>query len=59
MTAWVIRRADLLPGHLSQIQVGRAGEPRYIGEASRLACAGRSELEETGELIMDGGLVGK
>lgn len=31
MTAWVMKRPDLLPGILSQISLGRAGEPREIG----------------------------
>src|SRR6476659_5675352 len=31
MTAWVMKRPDLLPGILSQISLGRPGQPREIG----------------------------
>src|SRR5207244_3059252 len=31
MTAWVMKRPDLLPGILAQISLGRPGEPREIG----------------------------
>jgi len=34
MTAWVMKRADLLPGILSQISVGRAGQPQEIGRVA-------------------------
>lgn len=31
MTAWVMKRPDLLPGILAQISLGRVGAPREIG----------------------------
>ena len=58
MTAWVMKRPDLLPGILSQISVGRAGEPREIGTVAFFASDEASYL--TGQSIhVDGGWVGK
>jgi len=31
MTAWIMKSADVLPGILAQISLGRAGAPREIG----------------------------
>jgi NAD(P)-dependent dehydrogenase (short-subunit alcohol dehydrogenase family) len=59
MTAWVMKRPDLLPGILGQISVGRAGQPREIGTvAAFLSSDGASYL--TGQsMYVDGGWVGK
>lgn len=59
MTAWVMKRPDLLPGILAQISLGRAGEPREIGKVvAFFASDDASHL--TGQSIhVDGGWVGK
>jgi glucose 1-dehydrogenase/3-oxoacyl-[acyl-carrier protein] reductase len=59
MTEWVMKDATIRPLILAQISLGRAGEPREIGEvAAFLASDEASDL--TGQSIfVDGGWQGK
>jgi NAD(P)-dependent dehydrogenase (short-subunit alcohol dehydrogenase family) len=59
MTAWVMKRADLLPGILSQISLGRAGEPREIGKVVAFFASGDSSYLTGQSIHVDGGWVGK
>ena len=59
MTAWVMKRSDLLPGILSQISLGRPGEPREIGNVVAFFASDEASYL-TGQCIhVDGGWVGK
>ena len=59
MTEWVMKAPDILPVVLAQISVGRAGQPREIGNVvAFLACDEASYV--TGQsLHVDGGWQGK
>lgn len=59
MTAWVMKRPDLLPGILSQISLGRAGEPREIGKAVAFFASDDSSYLTGQSIHVDGGWVGK
>ncbi len=59
MTAWVMRRADLLPGILSQISLGRAGEPREIGAVVAFLASDEAGYVTGQSIFVDGGWVGK
>lgn len=59
MTAWVLKRPDLLPGVLAKLSLGRAADPREMGTvAAFLSCDESSYI--TGQSIyVDGGWAGK
>ena len=59
MTAWVMKRPDLLPGILSQISVGRAGEPREIGRVVAFFASDEASYLTGQSIHVDGGWVGK
>src|SRR5215469_3618414 len=59
MTAWVMRRPDLLPGILAQISMGRAGEPREIGSVVAFFASDDSSYLTGQSIHVDGGWVGK
>ena len=59
MTAWVMKRADLLPGILAQISLGRAGEPREIGKAAAFFASDEASYLTGQSIHVDGGWVGK
>jgi NAD(P)-dependent dehydrogenase (short-subunit alcohol dehydrogenase family) len=59
MTAWVMKRPDLLPGILAQISLGRAGEPREIGTVVAFFASGDSSYLTGQSIHVDGGWVGK
>jgi NAD(P)-dependent dehydrogenase (short-subunit alcohol dehydrogenase family) len=59
MTAWVMKRPDLLPGILSQISLGRAGEPREIGRVVAFFASDDSSYLTGQSIHVDGGWVGK
>ena len=59
MTAWVMKRPDLLPGILSQISVGRAGEPREIGTVVAFFASDEASYLTGQSIHVDGGWVGK
>jgi NAD(P)-dependent dehydrogenase (short-subunit alcohol dehydrogenase family) len=59
MTAWVMKRADLLPGILSQISVGRPGQPREIGTVAAFLASDDASYLTGQSMYVDGGWVGK
>jgi len=59
MTAWVMKRADLLPGILAQISRGRAGEPREIGKVAAFFASDEASYLTGQSIHVDGGWVGK
>jgi len=59
MTAWVMKRPDLLPGILSQISLGRAGEPREIGTVVAFFASNEASYLTGQSIHVDGGWVGK
>jgi len=59
MTAWVMKRPDLLPGILAQISLGRAGEPREIGTVVAFFASDESSYLTGQSIHVDGGWVGK
>ena len=59
MTAWVMKRPDLLPGILSQISLGRPGAPREIGSVVAFFASDESSYLTGQSIHVDGGWVGK
>ena len=59
MTAWVMKNAELLPGILAQISLGRAGTPREIGSAVSFLCSDEARYITGQSIFVDGGWVGK
>jgi glucose 1-dehydrogenase/3-oxoacyl-[acyl-carrier protein] reductase len=59
MTAWVMKRPDLLPGILAQISMGRAGDPREIGRVVAFFASDDSSYLTGQSIHVDGGWVGK
>ncbi|HKA00685.1 MAG TPA: 3-oxoacyl-ACP reductase family protein [Candidatus Solibacter sp.] len=55
MTAWVMKRADLLPGILAQISLGRPGEPREIGTVVAFFASDESSYLTGQSIHVDGG----
>src|SRR3954447_24729164 len=59
MTAWVMKRADLLPGILSQISLGRPGQPQEIGRVAAFFASDEASYLTGQSIHVDGGWVGK
>jgi len=59
MTAWVMKRPDLLPGILGQISLGRPGEPREIGTVVAFFASEEASYLTGQSIHVDGGWVGK
>jgi NAD(P)-dependent dehydrogenase (short-subunit alcohol dehydrogenase family) len=59
MTAWVMKRADLLPGILAQISLGRAGLPREIGTVAAFLVSDEASYLTGQSIYVDGGWLGK
>lgn len=59
MTAWVMKRPDLLPGILAQISIGRPGQPREIGTAVAFFASEDASYITGQSIYVDGGWVGK
>jgi len=59
MTAWVMKRPDLLPGILAQISMGRPGEPRECGKVAAFLASDEASYVTGQSLYVDGGWVGK
>jgi glucose 1-dehydrogenase/3-oxoacyl-[acyl-carrier protein] reductase len=59
MTAWVMKREDLLPGILAQISVGRAGQPQEIGRVAAFFASDEASYLTGQSIHVDGGWVGK
>jgi glucose 1-dehydrogenase/3-oxoacyl-[acyl-carrier protein] reductase len=55
MTAWVMKRPDLLPGILAQISLGRSGEPREIGTVVAFFASDESSYLTGQSIHVDGG----
>lgn len=59
MTAWVMKRPDLLPSILGQISLGRPGEPREIGSVVAFFASEEASYLTGQSIHVDGGWVGK
>ena len=59
MTAWVMKRPDLLPGILAQISLGRAGQPREIGTVVAFFASDEASYLTGQSVHVDGGWAGK
>jgi glucose 1-dehydrogenase/3-oxoacyl-[acyl-carrier protein] reductase len=59
MTAWVMKRPDLLPGILSQISMGRPGESREIGTVVAFFASEEASYLTGQSIHVDGGWAGK
>jgi NAD(P)-dependent dehydrogenase (short-subunit alcohol dehydrogenase family) len=59
MTAWVMKRPDLLPGILAQISLGRPGAPREIGTVAAFFASDDASYLTGQSIYVDGGWVGK
>jgi NAD(P)-dependent dehydrogenase (short-subunit alcohol dehydrogenase family) len=59
MTAWVMKRPDLLPGVLAQISLGRAGQPREIGTVVAFFASDEASYLTGQSVHVDGGWAGK
>ncbi|MCC6862550.1 MAG: SDR family oxidoreductase [Bryobacterales bacterium] len=59
MTAWVMKRPDLLPGILAQISMGRPGEPRECGTVAAFLASDEASYVTGQSFYVDGGWVGK
>jgi NAD(P)-dependent dehydrogenase (short-subunit alcohol dehydrogenase family) len=59
MIDWVMKRADLLPGILSQISMGRPGRPCEIGSVAVFLASEDARYVTGQSFYVDGGWVGK
>ena len=59
MTAWVMKDPNLLPGVLAQISLGRAGEPREIGNVAAFFASDEASYLTGQSIFVDGGWQGK
>jgi NAD(P)-dependent dehydrogenase (short-subunit alcohol dehydrogenase family) len=59
MTAWVMKDPNLLPGVLAQISLGRAGEPREIGQVAAFFASDDASYVTGQSIFVDGGWEGK
>ena len=59
MTSWVMKDKDILPIVLAQISLGRAGEPREIGQVAAFLASDEASYVTGQSIFVDGGWVGK
>ena len=59
MIDWVMKRTDLLPGILSQISMGRPGQPCEIGSVAVFLASEDARYVTGQSFYVDGGWVGK
>jgi NAD(P)-dependent dehydrogenase (short-subunit alcohol dehydrogenase family) len=59
MIDWVMKRSDLLPGILSQISMGRPGQPCEIGSVAVFLASDDARYVTGQSFYVDGGWVGK
>jgi glucose 1-dehydrogenase/3-oxoacyl-[acyl-carrier protein] reductase len=59
MTAWVMNDPDVLPAVLSQISMGRAGQPREIGAVAAFFASDAASYLTGQSIHVDGGWEGK
>ena len=58
MTAWIMKRDDLLPGILGMISLGRAGNPRDIGKVVAFLASDEARYITGQSIHVDGGWAG-
>jgi NAD(P)-dependent dehydrogenase (short-subunit alcohol dehydrogenase family) len=59
MTAWVMKRPDLLPGILAQISLGRPGDPREVAAACAFFASEEASYITGQSLHVEGGWIMK
>jgi NAD(P)-dependent dehydrogenase (short-subunit alcohol dehydrogenase family) len=59
MTSWVMKNAEILPMVLSQISLGRAGQPREIGNVVAFFASDEASYLTGQSIHVDGGWEGK
>jgi len=59
MTEWVMKDKDILPVVLAQISLGRAGEPREIGNVAAFFASDEASYLTGQSIFVDGGWEGK
>jgi NAD(P)-dependent dehydrogenase (short-subunit alcohol dehydrogenase family) len=59
MTAWVMKRPDLLEDLLKAISIGRVGQPREVGAVVAFFASDESSYITGQSLHVEGGLIGK
>ncbi len=59
MTDWVMKSADILPGVLAGISLGRAGQPREIGTVVAFFASDEASYVTGQSLHVEGGWIGK
>lgn len=59
MTAWIVKNPEILPAIVAQISVGRAGEPRDIGNVVAFLASEDSSYVTGQSLHVDGGWIMK
>ena len=59
MSAWVLKRGDLLPGILAQISLGRPGKPREIASVAAFLASDEASYVTGQSIYVDGGWIGK
>jgi NAD(P)-dependent dehydrogenase (short-subunit alcohol dehydrogenase family) len=59
MTEWVMKSPDILPNVLAQISLGRAGNPREIGNVVAFLASDEASYVTGQSLYVDGGWQGK
>jgi NAD(P)-dependent dehydrogenase (short-subunit alcohol dehydrogenase family) len=59
MTEWVMKSPDILPIVLAQISMGRAGEPREIGNVAAFFASDEASYLTGQSIFVDGGWEGK
>lgn len=59
MTAWVMKRPDLLAGLCEQISMGRVGQPREVATVAAFLASDEAAYITGQSIYVDGGLVGK
>jgi glucose 1-dehydrogenase/3-oxoacyl-[acyl-carrier protein] reductase len=59
MTEWVMKDAEILPIVLSQISMGRAGQPREIGAVAAFLASDEASYLTGQSMFVDGGWEGK
>src|SRR6202008_4715608 len=59
MTEWVMKSPDILPNVLAQISLGRAGNPREIGNVVAFLASDEASYVNGQSFFVDGGWQGK
>jgi NAD(P)-dependent dehydrogenase (short-subunit alcohol dehydrogenase family) len=59
MTEWVMKDPEILPNVLAQISLGRAGEPREIGNVAAFLASDDASYVTGQSIFVDGGWQGK